>query len=213
MPTVMTGPTTVIAPHRQPIASNYEAPALQATARNDPRDAHRTRFDEAQRAGFEAGYEKGLARAEAEISAVIHHHNAMRDRFVQAAAALQAAGDDLARRDAVALEAIEADVIELALAIATEVIGRELTVTTQPVRDALTRALRLVPERGTPVARVHPDDAEVAREVLRDDHRWAGTLDVIADPRIEPGGCVLDVGDCRIDPQLTPAIARLRQSL
>ena len=204
---------TVIAPYRQPIANAYEAPVLQAVARVDSRSAHHARFDEAVREGFQVGYDKGLARAEAEITAVIHHHNEMRDRFVQATAALQAATVDLARRDAVALEMIEADVLALALALAADLIGRELAATPQPVRDTLARSLRLVPDRGTPVARVHPDDAEVAREVLRDDARWTGTVDVIADVRVERGGCVLEVGDCRIDAQVAPAIERLRQTL
>jgi flagellar assembly protein FliH len=204
---------TVIAPHRQPIANAYEAPVLQAVARVDPRDALQARVDDAVRAGFQSGYDKGHARAEAEIAAVIHHHNEMRDRFVQAAHALQSATADLARRDEVALEAIESDVLELAITLATDLIGRELTATPQPVRDALARALRLVPDRGTPVAHVHPDDAEVAREVLHDDARWTGTVDVVADVRVTPGGCVLEVGDCRIDAQIAPAVERLRQAL
>jgi flagellar biosynthesis/type III secretory pathway protein FliH len=204
---------TVIAPHRQPIANAYEAPVLQAVARVEPRDARQARIDQSVREGFQTGYDKGLARAEAEITAVIHHHNEMRERFVQATAALQAATAELARRDEVAIEMIEADVLALALALATDLIGRELAATPQPVRDALARSLRLVPDRGTPVARVHPDDAEVAREVLRDDPRWTGTVDVVADVRVEPGGCVLEVGDCRIDAQVAPAIERLRQTL
>jgi flagellar biosynthesis/type III secretory pathway protein FliH len=214
---------TVIAPHRQPIAnmpaannpvaSTYVAPVLHAVAPVDPRDAARTRVDQAMREGFQSGYDKGHDRAQAEIAAVIHHHNEMRDRFVQAAHALEAATAALARRDQVALESIEADTLELAIAIATELVGRELAATPQPVRDAIARALRLVPDRGTPVARVHPDDAEVAREVLRDDPRWAGTVDVVADVRVEQGGCLLEVGDCRIDAQVAPALDRLRQSL
>jgi flagellar assembly protein FliH len=209
---------TVIAPHRQPIAntpiaSTYVAPVLHAIAPVDPRDVAQARVDEAVREGFQSGYDKGHARAQAEIAAVIHHHNEMRDRFVQAAHALQAATAELARRDEVALESIEADVLELAAALATELIGRELTATPQPVRDAIARALRLVPDRGTPVAHVHPDDAEVTREVLRDDPRWSGTVDVVADVRVAPGGCVLEVGDCRIDAQIPPALDRLRQTL
>ena len=60
---------------------------------------------------------------------------------------------------------------------------------------------------------MHPDDAEVAREVLRDDARWSGTVEVVADVRVAPGGCVLEVGDCRIDAQIAPALDRLRQTL
>lgn len=193
--------------------SRYVAPSLDAAVRFDQRDAMQTRQDEARRAGFEAGYEAGMALADAEVEAMVDHHRRARDRFLRGAFALETGFDELQAKDRVTLEAIEQDVLELAFAIATEVIGRELTVTTEPVRDAIARAIRLTPDRGVPVAIVHPDDARAAREMLSNDSRWQGTVDVVGDVRIEPGGCVLEVGECRIDAQIGPAIERMRAAL
>jgi flagellar assembly protein FliH len=69
-----------------------------------------------------------------------------------------------------------------------------------------------VPERGEVVVRVHPDDAAAAADADVPELSARG-IRIVADPSIEPGGCVLDVGDCRIDAQLGAAAARMRAAL
>jgi flagellar assembly protein FliH len=56
------------------------------------------------------------------------------------------------------------------------------------------------------VARLHPSDAAVLAEAE------AGVT-IIADPAVEPGGCILEVGESRIDAQLGPALDRVRAAL
>jgi flagellar assembly protein FliH len=61
------------------------------------------------------------------------------------------------------------------------------------------------------VARLHPADAAVLG-----DQPLAGSpgaLTIIPDPAIEPGGCLLEVGDSRIDAQLGSALDRVRSAL
>src|SRR5436190_815966 len=41
----------------------------------------------------------------------------------------------------------------------------------------------------------------------------SGAVTVIADPAVEPGGCILEVGDSRIDAQLGSALDRVRAAL
>ena len=60
---------------------------------------------------------------------------------------------------------------------------------------------------------VHPDDARVARDVLADDHHWQNAVEVVGDLRVEPGGCVLEGGECHIDAQIGPALDRVRAAL
>jgi flagellar assembly protein FliH len=191
----------------------YEAPVLEPVARVDPRDAARLEVEQMRKEGFEAGYEAGMDLAAAEVRAAIARHDAATERLSTAAAALEEAARDLRAADHVQLEEIERDVVGLAVALAAEIVGRELTVTDEPVRDALARAMQLVPDRRTPVAIVHPDDADAARDALAGDPRWRGGVDVVADSRVERGGCVLEVGDCRIDGQIAPALDRLRAAL
>lgn len=191
----------------------YEAPVLQPSERIDPQDALRIAQEHARKEGFEAGYQAGLDLAEAEVTAAIAHHHRAADRLVQAALALEEGHRRLLAADRVVLEEIESDVIELAIALATEVVGRELTVTAQPVRDALLRALQLTPDRRTPTVLVHPDDADAAAEVIAEDPRWGATVELARDARVERGGCVVEVGDCRIDGQIGTAIERIRSAL
>lgn len=194
-------------------AERFEAPPLRPVPRIDPRDAVQAERDQARREGFEAGYTAGMDLAQADVDAAIRDHERATDRLVRAARAVEDAHRQLLAADRIELEEIEADVIELALTLATELVGRELRATDQPVRDALARAMQFVPERRTPVAVVHPDDAAVAAEILGADPHWRGTVEIVADARIEPGGCVLEIGECHVDGQIGPAIERMRDAL
>lgn len=192
----------------------FEAPPLPPLAafrdrREEAAEQFRLRRDAGYAEGFNAGYEAGLAQAEVDAEAAATEHRSAAQRLDRLAGALQQAAADLARRDAVALAAIESDVFALAAAIAEEIVGYELRAADAPVLDALARVARLLPDRGTPVVRVHPDDAAVAEEAI-DPARWNGDVEIVADPGIERGGCVVDVGPCRIDGQIGPAIERLR---
>lgn len=193
--------------------ASFVAPSLDAVARTDQREAVNARYEEARRAGFERGYTDGMARAEAEIDAIIADHRSAHQRCTQAARALEAAGRDLADRDAIALSSIEEDVVRLALALASEIVGRELRSTPEPVRDAIRRALALAPDRGTAFCHVHPDDAEVALAVVAGDPMRREHVEIVPDPRVELGGCVVEVGECRIDAQVGTALERMHQAL
>ncbi len=184
-----------------------------ALVRTDPRDEWEQARDAGHRDGFEAGYEAGMTLAEADVNAALTEHRRATERLVRAARSLEEGHRKLLDADRVELDAIEADVIELALSLATELLGRELRATDHPVRDALTRAMRFVPERATPVAVVHPDDAAVAAEILAADPQWRGGVEIVADPGVEPGGCILEIGECRVDGQLGSALARMREAL
>jgi flagellar assembly protein FliH len=91
------------------------------------------------------------------------------------------------------------------------VLGRELELDNAPVRAALTRALALIPDRGDVVMRVHPDDAAIVGSV--GDLAPGRAVTLITDATVERAGVVLQVGPCRIDAQLGPALDRVRQAL
>jgi len=151
--------------------------------------------------GFAVGYAEGRVAALADAGDIV----------VRAAAALDAATADLAQRDAVEMVELGRGVVDLALQIAAAVIGRELDTAIDPGADAIVRALELAPDRGTMVARLHPEDAAtlVDTEALAPGRDLA----VVADPSVERGGCVLEVGPARIDAQLSVALGRVADEL
>ena len=195
-----------------PAITVFDVPALPPLA------AVRDRGDEAEERaalrredGYVAGYQAGLDAARIDVERELDEHRRAAQRLANAAETLEAAGRDLAGRDAIALETIEHDVIALATALAEDLVGRELEITETPVLDALRRAVGLVPDRGTPLIRVHPSDDLTARDAVAADLiRWSGEVEVVGDPGIEPGGCVVEVGACRIDAQIGPALLRLQ---
>ena len=117
-------------------------------------------FEEGRRAGFEQGRFEGQARGRAE--------GADRGRGAGRATCWPrstAAVDDLHGRDAAALAAMSEEIVELVMGLATTILAHEVESDTSPGRAALDRALRIAPERGDLVARLHPDDIDSIGDV------------------------------------------------
>jgi flagellar assembly protein FliH len=166
-------------------------------------------YDDGYRAGVAEGLAAGRVAAAAEADETIARAEALCRSLAEAA-------DDLRRRQALEFEGLEDTLARAAFDLASAVVGRELQLSTSPGADALARALALVPAGCIAVARLHPADAATLGAVS--DSSPGGTpgppgVTVIADPAVEPGGCILEVGDSRIDAQLGPALDRVRAAL
>jgi flagellar assembly protein FliH len=156
-------------------------------------------FDE----GYRAGMAEGLAAGRAAMSAESAAHLARLEALIRS---LDEAAADLRRRQALELAGLEDALARTAVDLASAVIGRELQVAASPGADALARAMGLVPAGATALARLHPADAALVTETPTG-------VTILADPAIEPGGCILEVGDSRIDAQLGSALDRVRAAL
>lgn len=203
----MTAPT--------PRIDSYTVPALPPLAAvRDRAEEARERRMQLREDGFADGFQAGLDAAAAQIDAELAEHRRAAGRLDRLADALGDAVRDLAARDRVALEDIEADVVALAVSLAEAILERELAIVDEPVLEALRRAVRLLPDRGAPLVRVHPDDATTtSAAVAADVLRWPAGVSVVPDRSVEPGGCVVEVGSCRVDAQLATAIERMRDAL
>ena len=156
-------------------------------------------YDDGYQAGVAEGLAAGLASAAAETAGVIARAEALCRSLAEAA-------DDLRRRQALELKGLEDTLARAAFDLATAVVGRELQLSSSPGNDALARALALVPAGCIATARLNPADV-ASLEAVSD------PVSVIADPAVEPGGCILEVGDSRIDAQLGSALDRVRAAL
>jgi flagellar assembly protein FliH len=207
--------STMTIPLRARDITSFDAPALPPLAAFRDRAAEAAERSERFRDdGYAAGYQAGLDAATATIEREIAEHRRAADRLAHAAAALDAAAGEIRARDALALDDLAREAMSIGVEIATELVGRELRSTEQPVLDAIRRAVTLLPQRGTPVVRVHPDDLATATDALAAGIRSrSAETEVVPDPTVERGGCVVDVGDCRIDAQISPAVDRLRATV
>lgn len=151
--------------------------------------------------GFADGFEEGRTLAAAEAAEA-------RRRFDRALCAVAVAARSLDERTAAEFSGLSRELAEVALSLAEAILARELATAASPGADALARALALAPSGATVVARLHPDDAAVL-----DGAAVPAGVSVVPDAAVEPGGCLLDVGESRLDAQLGPALARARAAL
>jgi flagellar assembly protein FliH len=104
-------------------------------------------------------------------------------------------------------------VLRAAFELTETLLGRELVIATEPGLDAVRRALDLLPA-GRPVTmRLHPADASVVRQVVAEmpPGELGRDVLVVADPSVEPAGCVAECDAMRVDAQLSTALERVRK--
>lgn len=152
-------------------------------------------------AGWRDGHERGRDEAFQEFTAALS----------PTLAAIVEVRDQITAADRVTADELAGQLVEFAVQVAEAVIGRELALSSTPALDSLRRALQMAPDRGEIVARLHPDDAAIVESV---EHLVPGrVVTTTPDPSVERGGAVVQVGRCRIDAQIGPALQRVRDAL
>lgn len=101
----------------------------------------------------------------------------------------------------------------LAVAVAEQIIQREIATNEAVVRDLVQKAIQDVREDGPIAVRVNPDDLDV---MVRDPE-WESTdspaLQWIADPNITRGGCIVESEERLVDGRIEAALKELFQRL
>ncbi len=174
---------------------------------------------EASADGFQRGYEDGLAAARRENEAALENElTAMRqgeqqrqDALRHAATLLEQAAATLAAQQAAALHDVEDLVLNAAFDLATTLLGRELEVAPAPVRDAIRRALTVLPGDVPVTVSVHPIDVAALGDLA--DITSGRAVRIVTDTDVEPGSCVADGGATHVDASLAAAVERVRQVL
>jgi flagellar assembly protein FliH len=105
--------------------------------------------------------------------------------------------------------------LELALAVAREIIGREVTLDPALVEGALGDAVGQVNEATRLVARVNPDDLAYLQEqgVHLSGGREGAALTLMGDETIDRGGCRLETDRGNIDATLQTQMLLVRETL
>lgn len=189
-----------------PVVSAIASALAAEIATGGPEEAtsFESLLDGARRQAFEEGRQAGLAEAAASMEA-------QRTASVSAAAArLAEAAERVVPGRAALLDEVGRDVVDLAFELLEVLIGRELELG-GTARDAVARALRLVPEGYDLIVRVHPDcgldDDDIASLAA------TPAVEVVRDPAVDLRGCEVTVGACHVDAQITSALARVRECL
>ncbi len=159
------------------------------------RDAYGEGLAQGRQAGERAGREDALTQAKEEFRREQEH----------VVAQLNALIADLECRKRDLIEDAQRDLLAFAVMIARRIAGRTAALDRKVAVTNLNKALAHVGAWTDLVLRVHPDDAATVRshaEEILLNARQARHVNVVEEPTIEPGGCVLETAETRVDATL-----------
>lgn len=137
---------------------------------------------QAHEEGYAAGHAKGLAEARAQG----------RERLARLDAICLQAARPLAALDA----AVEQELAQLALVVARRVIAHELAIRPEAIGQIVREAVAALPAASRDLrVRLHPDDLVLLRELEAAEPHWQ----LVADPALARGGCLLESASSRLD--------------
>lgn len=190
-------------------------PTLEAVVADAEERARAVGWERGRQEGMEAVRREIVEQALAQDQARAEQLQAQEQRRDQELArvvdALRLSTADLDAREAPVFEDIERSVATMAVQVAEVLVGRHLELGKWSALEAVQRALALAPRQSAAIVRLHPDSTlelpDVSGAVP------GGAVTIVADPSIEIGGCIVEVGNRTIDAQLGPALQRLREVL
>ncbi len=154
--------------------------------------------EEARQEGWQTGYAEAHQAVEAELAEALATLHSLAQSAVEAR--------DQFLRDS------RAEIGRLAVAIAEQIIGKELKINPSVVTDIVARAIETAGVEGTCRIRVNPLDYDVLSphwEAVASFQQLGSTWDLVADKRIGRGGCLIEAGGGTIDAQLETQLAQV----
>jgi flagellar assembly protein FliH len=178
--------------------SSLEAPAHLVTETGTAEERLRAIAAETRQRAREEGLAEGLAEARARIEPALE--------------AVAEAERQIRAREEEFLRAAERSAVELALAIAEKIVSGAVAARPETVLDVVAGALLRTATRHRLVIEVNPEDLELVSEGAEGlAARLGGVqrLDVVAERRIERGGCIVRTEEGEIDARIGSQLQRL----
>lgn len=178
----------------------------------------------AKAAGYAAGWAEGRRAANIQAADARKAVEAENQRYTtarqaalhRALATVAAAATHLEQRAVPAAADIEDQLVSAAFTLAEAVLGRELALADSPGRDAVARALELVPVGRPVLIRINP--ADYARLTEEADHEGplvidGRTVSLAADASLASGDAVAESDATVVDARLSAALLRVGEAL
>lgn len=151
---------------------------------------------EAERAHFAKGYEDGLAAGRREIDTQLVK---LRSRMAQLDVILSSLARPFEELDA----EVEQQLTLLALTVGKQMVRRELRTDPSQVIGVIRECVGRLPAAARDVrVKLHPQDAAVVRELLTTTPGTERAWNIIEDPALARGGCVVVSDSSQIDARL-----------
>lgn len=179
-----------------PMISEEELEAIREAARQQ---GYAEGFESGQATGHASGYEDGLAQGRAEAAAELTH--------------LQGIATDFGNAVTGADESIAADVLELALHLARNMVRTAFTVRPELILPVVREAIDYLPTLQQPALLIlNPEDALIVRGSIGHELEKTGWR-IVEDGGVARGGCRIDTASNQIDAQIASRWQRLSHAL
>lgn len=190
---------------KRAVFTTFEKPAPVEPIVEAPPPDPAVVLERARARGEAAGYADGYARGRED------GERALRDQVERLARLLDAATHDVRE----ALFELEPQVIELAMVVAGRVVEREIAADPELVVGVVRAALDATASLPVIRVRVNPSDEPTLAAV------WASLgpasggapVELVADPSLQPGGCVVDTASGFVDAQPRTRLDELRMQV
>lgn len=189
--------TSILARELVSRAERWQQPELSTDARYTQGPANTVQHIEAlERQAHDEGYERGLsegrAQAQEELRQRLGEIEGLLDHLVRP---LEDLDDEL-----------ESQLVEMTVAMAKQLIRRELRTQPDEIIAVVREALAVLPAASRCLrVRLHPEDAVLVREVLQHGDSHSG-WSIEEDPLLERGGCVVQGEHSEVDARLDKRI-------
>ena len=114
------------------------------------------------------------------------------------------------------LDELQPHLVRLAITIARRIVAAEIRQDRRVIERTVKAALEDLACEGELRVRVHPDDRQVAQDILETDETLLGRLSnlrVIGDSSIERGGCIVEGDHGIVDAEIPTQFAQIQRSL
>ena len=185
-----------------PAAEPAQAPATLAEPDEPPvklptAEDIEAMFEQARKDGEQAGYREGREQADTEA-------RAESARIGQLLRSMDEALDRLGGE-------VAEEIVELALALARQMVGNTLQTRPEAILPVVTEALQQMPQ-GKVRIHLHPEDLKLVHQHMEDSLEGSHHQ-LIEDTTIERGGCHLEAAGCNIDATMATRWERVLASI
>ncbi len=154
--------------------------------------------EEAYRKGFEEGRREGLEAGRGEVEAILN-------RFSRILKDLEEARNDFYREK-------EKELVELVVAVARKVIGRELATRRELIGEMIRAAIESISHGGSVTVKVSPEDYSYLAGEGSDLLEGVEGIRIEADPSIEMG-CLVECDHGGVDGRVDETLKRIEKAM
>ena len=167
------------------------------------KDGFQQGFEEGVKKGIEEGFSEGLKKGYEENLHLLQEQAAEFIRLMES----------LSEPFSLLDEEVEKELVRLAIAIATQIIRREIKMDPGQIIAAVKESIKVLPMSSQKIyLHLHPDDAELVRSVMAP-AELSPPWNVIEDPLITRGGCKVDTEVSHIDASIENRLAAVISTL